>query len=127
MFFLALAWMMAFVFYFLPIIYPLFLEGRLWAVWLVAGMFGGPLALLIAYFSMKATDFQFRQWKAAVFVTILCFLYLTALASIFSNILPSYFEPFRSITLPIVILALTFVIFARTKYARRFQKYQPCS
>lgn len=104
-----------------PIIHPLLLEERFWLSWLIIGVFIGPNMLLIAYVSIKATNSKNLNWNSALRLLVLVSLYLTALGFLFSLILPSHLEPFRSITLPAIILGLTFVIFSKTKYAKRFQ------
>jgi integral membrane sensor domain MASE1 len=83
----------------------------------------GPLVLLISYLSMKMTGVQFAKWKTAILVTVSGFLYLAALAFIFSSFLPEDFEPVRSGMLPALFLAFTMIVFSRTKYGKRHQDY----
>jgi hypothetical protein len=120
---IAVIWEISFFVYVMPTVYPLLLQGRFWAGWVVMGVFIGPLALLMVYVSMEATNFQSREWKPAIIGIILSYIYLTGLAFIFSNILPSDFEPFRSIVLPVVVLAATFVVLSKTVYAKRARQY----
>lgn len=115
----AVIWEICFFVYIMPIVYPVLLQGRFWAGWVIIGAFIGPLGLLIVYISMKATNFQSKEWKPAIIGTILAYLYMTGLAFIFSNVLPSDFEPFRSIMLPVMVLAVTFVVLSKTVYAKR--------
>jgi hypothetical protein len=117
-------WMLFFVLRIMPIFFPLFPE-KFWLMWLIVCPFFGPFMLFIFYIVVRITgnlwQFNRTQWKIAIFGTLLAFLYLSAWGFVFSLIIPADFEPFRSITLPSLMLALVFIIISRTKFIKKYQ------
>jgi len=106
---------------FLSIIFP----DRLWLMWLIACPFFAPFILLIFYVVVRITDnlwqFDRTQWKIAAIGTPLACVFLSTLGFAFSLLIPSDFEPFRSITLPCLVLALAFIIISRMKFIKKYR------
>jgi hypothetical protein len=124
-FFVASEWLEVFFIYVLPAIYSPFLEGKLWLTWLIVGGLNAPIWMFIAYVSIRVTgsswQFDKTQWKIAIIGMPLALLYLTGLGYVFSLFVPSSLEPYRSLMLPAIVLAVTFILFSRTKYSKKYQ------
>jgi hypothetical protein len=114
--------MLCFVLYVIPLSYPIWAE-RLWAMWLISGLFMFPYMLLMIYVVVRITgslwQFDRWQWEFMIVGAPLSLFYLTALGYIFSFIIPDDLELFRSGTLPAVVFTATILVFARTKYAKK--------
>jgi len=114
-FFIFLVGGLLFFNFIMPIVLPI-ISWELWLFWLVIGVYFGPLTLLLVYASFIVWGEERINWKATFAGTILAFLYCAGLAFVFSRILPSRFEPFRSVTLPIFILAFTIYFIFKTRF-----------
>ena len=123
------AWTWLFINYMFPITYPVLLERHFWTIWLVSGFFMAPGMLLMCYVVIRITgslwQFNRTQWKIVIVGTPLAIIFLASFGYIFSLIIPSNFEGIRSITLPCILLALVFIIFGKTKYAKKYQVRKP--
>jgi hypothetical protein len=102
----------------MPVILPM-LSWKLWLFELASGMCLGPLILLLGFASLLAFGKERVNWNATVIGSIVglvsSVLYISGLAFLFSSLLSSTFEPFRSVTLPILIWAFTFYFVSRTR------------
>jgi hypothetical protein len=106
-----------FIFFVLPN-YKFYMED-LWLGWIISGVIVGPSLFLLIFTSMLVFGKEKVRWKPIVISTlalgIISLLFLSGLAYLFSKIIPSDFEPFRTITLPILIWAFTIYFISKTR------------
>jgi hypothetical protein len=118
-------WGVLFALYVVPIFLPTVFPDKFWLMWLISGLFFGPYMLVIIYVVVRITGslWQFDRWQRRFVIigTPLSVMYLTALGYVFSFVIPDDFEPFRSVTLPAIVLAVTLLVFGKTKYAKKHQ------
>jgi len=95
------------------------LSWQLWSFWLIGGLYFGLLILLLGFASMFAFGTERVNWRMTIIGSIigltLSVLYISVLAFLLSKLLPSGFEPFRSVTLPILLWAFTIYSISRTR------------
>lgn len=119
------AWMFPFVLYVLPMLMPLVYPDKIWLMWLIGFPFVGSIMLALFYVTVRITgslwQFDRTQWKIAIIGTPLACVFLSGLGYVFSLLIPSRFEPFRSVTLPALVLALVFIIISRMKFIKKYQ------
>lgn len=118
-------WMLLFASVIVPLFVTIIFPERLWFMWLLSGAFVGPVMLVLVYVVVRMTgslwQFDRTQWKIAIIGTPLAFMFLAGLGYAFSHFISSDFEPFRSFTLPCLVLMLVFIAISRMKFIKKYQ------
>lgn len=128
LFLMLVVWGLFFFLHIFPFFLPTIFPERIWAIWLISGLFFGPPMLLIFYVVVRMTgslwQFNRTQWKIAIIGTPLGFMFLAALGYVFSLVIPTDFEPFRSCTLPSLAFIVVIIIISRMKFIKKYQVTQ---
>lgn len=104
----------------MPFIIPLIPDAS-WLVLFVIGIAFWPFVSLLIYSSILAFGREKVDWKWAHTFFIITLVYIVALAFLFGKIIPSDYEPFRSIILPFTVYAITVQVISRTRVGQRLK------
>ncbi len=107
----------------LPLLSPIITSlDDLWLFLIIVSFYFMPFTLLFLYCSVQAWGQEKFNWAIISFYFFIAFLYYGGLAFLFSRFIPSSYEPFRSATLPYLIIAATICVLVKTRIGQRLRQ-----
>lgn len=111
-----------FFFYILPLLALIASPDYLWLGLLITGLYFMPSVFLLIYCSIKAWGGPKLNWAITIFYYFIAILYYGGLAFLFSRLIPSNYEPSRSVVLPYLVIAATIYVLVKTRIGQRLRQ-----